>query len=104
MFRVDTFALFSFIAAKGLWHLLLRCKPIKESISDSNEEEKDLIRSRDEGDRKIQILKQEIKKLRDVITQKEKDSQEIQKYTELLSELYDRGVIDTQRKILDTEI
>ena len=57
MYRVDIFALSSFIDAKGRSHLLLRCKPIKESILDSNEEEKDLIRSRAKSERKIQILK-----------------------------------------------
>ena len=93
MYHKDIFALFSFIAAKGSSHLLLRCKSIKELISDINEEEKDLTKSHNKIERKIRIVKREIKKLRDVITQKEKDSQENQKYEELLSELYDRGVI-----------
>ena len=52
----------------------MRCKLIKESISDSNEEEKDLTKNHDKSERKIQILKRENKKLRDAITQKEKDS------------------------------
>ena len=56
------------------------------------------------SERNIQILKREIEKLRDVISQNEKNLQENQKYAELLSELYNRGVIDTEGKICDTEI
>ena len=72
--------------------------------SDSNEEEKESGKNLNKSERKIQILKREIEKLRDVISQNEKDSQENQKYAELLSDLYDRGVIDTDGKIWDTEI
>ena len=104
MYLVNISKLLKFIAAKGRSHLLLRCKPTRELTSDSNEEEKESGKNLNKSERKIQILKREIEKLRDVISQNEKDSQENQKYAELLSELYDRGVIDTDGKIWDTEI
>ena len=52
----------------------------------------------------MQSLKQEIEKLKNIINQKEKDSQENEKYAELLSKLYDKDLIDTQGKIVYSEI
>ena len=104
LYLVNIFKLLKFIVAKGRSHLLLRCKPTKELTSESNEEEKESRKILNKSERKLQILKREIEKLRDVISQNEKDSQEIQKYAEFLSELYDRGVIEADRKICVTEI
>ena len=84
--------------------MLLRDKSNKYLKSDSYEEEKEFEGSDAKSTRKIQSLKQEIEKLKNIINQKEKDSQENEKYAELLSELYDKGLIDTQGKIVDSEI
>ena len=70
--------------------------------SDSYEEEKEFEGSDAKSIRKIQSLKQEIEKLNNIINKK--DSQENEKYAELLNELYDKGLIETQGKIVDSEI
>ena len=84
--------------------MLLRDKSNKYLKSDSYEEEKEFEGSDVKSIRKIQSLKQEIEKLKNIINQKEKVSQENEKYAELLSELYDKGLVDTQGKIVDSEI
>ena len=54
--------------------------------------------------RKIQSLKSEIERLKDQISQREKDSYENEKYAELLSELYEKGIINTDGKFVHSEI
>ena len=104
LFLVEFYIILCFIAAKGSSHLLLRDKSNKYLKSDSYEEEKKFEGSDAKSTRKIQSLKQEIEKFKNIINQKEKNSQENEKYAELLSELYDKGLIGTQGKIVDSEI
>ena len=56
------------------------------------------------SERKFQSLKSEIERLKDQISQREKDSYEKEKYAEILSELYDKIIINTDGKFVHSEI
>ena len=84
--------------------MLLRSKSVFNDESKSKEEDKELESWDAKSKREIHSLKSEIEQLKSIINQKEKDSQESQKYAELLSELYEKGIIDTEGKFIDSEI
>ena len=52
------------------------------------------------GERKIQSLKTEIERLKEMLNQKEINSEQNEKYAELLSELYEKGIIDMDGKLI----
>ena len=49
-------------------------------------------------------MKSEIERLKDLISQREKDSYENKKYAELLRELYEKGIINTDGEFVNSEI
>ena len=84
--------------------MLLKNKNSLSSESDNKEEDKEVESLNVKSKRKIQSLKTEIEQLKDIISQKENESKENHKYAELLSELYEKGIIDTEGRFIDSEI
>ena len=52
------------------------------------------------SERKIQSLKTEIERLKEILNQKEINSEQNEKYAELLSELYEKDIIDMDGKFI----
>ena len=68
--------------------MLLRNKRNSEVEIDNKEEEKQADVKIIKNERKIQSLKTEIERLKEILNQKEINSEQNEKYAELLSELY----------------
>ena len=72
--------------------MLLRNKRNSEVEIESKEEEKQADVKIIKSERKIQSLKTEIERLKEMLNQKEINSEQNEKYAELLSELYEKGI------------
>ena len=81
----------------------MRNKRTTETSSRINDEEIKFEARQAKSERKIQSLKSEIERLKEVINQKERDSQDQEKYAELLSELYEKGIINTDGNFINSE-
>ena len=80
--------------------MLLRYKRNSEVEIESKEEEKQADVKIIISERKIQSLKKEIERLKEILNQKEINSEQNEKYAELLSELYEKGIIDMDGKFI----
>ena len=80
--------------------MLLRNKRNSEVEIESKEEEKQADVKIIKSERKIQSLKTEIERLKEMLNQKEINSEQNEKYAELLSELYEKGIIDMDGKFI----
>ena len=80
--------------------MLLRNKRNSEVEIESKEEEKQADVKIIKSERKIQSLKTEIERLKEMLNQKEINSEQNEKYAELLSELYENGIIDMDGKFI----
>ena len=74
--------------------MFIRNKRNSEDEFESKEEEEQADVKIIKSERKIQSLKAEIKRLKEILNQKEINSEQNEKYAELLSELYEKGIID----------
>ena len=82
--------------------MLLRNKRSSEDVSESKEVDKQIEIREIKSERKILSLKSEIEKLTDIIKEKEVNSQQNKKYAELLSELFEKGIIDVDGKFINS--
>ena len=80
--------------------MLLRNKRNSDVEIESKEEEKQADAKIIKSERKIQSLKTEIERLKEMLNQKEINSEQNEKYAELLSELYEKGIIDMDGNII----
>ena len=83
--------------------MLLRNKRSSDDVSESKEEDKQTEIREIKSDRKIQTLKSEIERLTDIIKEKEVNTQQNEKYAELLSELFEKGIIDVDGKFINSD-
>ena len=83
--------------------MLLRNKRSSEDVSESKEEDKQTEIREIKSERKIQSLKSEIEKLTNIIKEKEDNNQQNEKYAELLSELFEKGIIDVDGKFINSD-
>ena len=88
------------IAIPGRSHFLLKkkkAKPVK--IRESEEEDKyiDMI---NEKDQEIDELRYKMSQIQDELEKSEDKNHEISKHSELLAHLYDKGVIDSEGKLI----
>ena len=86
---------------KGRSHLLLRIPKISSSKKRNMPLYKDEEIKHEESDEDVNSLKEEIERLNTKLTQKEKESQESQKYADLLSDLYEKGIIDADGNFIN---
>ena len=70
--------------------MLLRNKRSSDDVSESKEEDKQTEIREIKSERKIQSLKSEIERLTDTTKEKEVNTQQNEKYAELLSELFEK--------------
>ena len=80
--------------------MLLRNKRNSEVEIESKEEEKQADVKIIKSERKIQSLKTEIERLKEMLNQKEINFEQNKKYAELLSELYENSIIDMDGKFI----
>ena len=80
--------------------MLIRNKRNSEGEIESKEEEKQADVKVIKSERKIQSLKTEIERLKEMLNQNEINSEQNEKYAELLSELYENGIIDMDGKFI----
>ena len=79
-------------------------REIKQRIRVKNEEDKEIYDPKNvQHEITIESLKCEIERLKSIINDKEKDNDEHDKYAELLSELYDKGVINQEGKFINSD-
>ena len=83
--------------------MLLRNKRSSDDVSESKEEDKQTEIREVKSERKIQSLKSEIERLTDIIKEKEVNTQQNEKYAELLSELFEKGIIDVDGKFINSD-
>ena len=83
--------------------MLLRNKRSSDDVSESKEEDKQTEIREIKSERKIQSLKSEIERLTDIIKEKEANTQQNEKYAELLSELFEKGIIDVDGKFINSD-
>ena len=83
--------------------MLLRNKRSSDDVSESKEEDKQTEIIEIKSERKIQSLKSEIERLTDIIKEKEVNTQQNEKYAELLSELFEKGIIDVDGKFINSD-
>ena len=83
--------------------MLLRNKRSSDDVSESKEEDKQTEIREIKSERKIQSLKSEIERLTDIIKEKEVNTQQNEKYAELLSELFEKGIIDVDGKFINSD-
>ena len=83
--------------------MLLRNKRSSDDVSESKEEDKQTEIREIKSERKIQSLKSEILRLTDIIKKKEVNTQQNEKYAELLSELFEKGIIDVDEKFINSD-
>ena len=83
--------------------MLLRNKRSSDEVSESNKEDKQTEIREIKSERKIQSLKSEIERLTDIIKEKEVNTQQNEKYAELLSELFEKGIIDVDGKFINSD-
>ena len=82
---------------------MLRNKRSSDDVSESKEEDKQTEIREIKNERKIQSLKSEIERLTDIIKEKEVNTQQNEKYAELLSELFEKGIIDVDGKFINSD-
>ena len=82
---------------------MLRNKRSSDDVSESKEEDKQTEIREIKSERKIQSLKSEIERLTDIIKEKEVNTQQNEKYAELLSELFEKGIIDVDGKFINSD-
>ena len=80
--------------------MLLRNNRNSEVEIESKEEEKQADVKIIKSERKIQSLKTEIERLKEMLNQKEINFEQNEKYAELLSEIYEKGIIDMDGKFI----
>ena len=83
--------------------MLLRNKRSSDDVSESKEEDKQTEIREIKSERKIQSFKSEIERLTDIIKEKEVNTQQNEKYAELLSELFEKGIIDVDGKFINSD-
>ena len=83
--------------------MLLRNKRSSDDVSESKEEDKKTELEKIKSERKIQSLKSKIERLTDIIKEKEVNTQQNEKYAELLSELFEKGIIDVDGKFINSD-
>ena len=83
--------------------MLLRNKRSSDDVSESKEEDKQTEIREIKSERKIQLLKSKIERLTDIIKEKEVNIQQNEKYAELLSELFEKGIIDVDGKFINSD-
>ena len=83
--------------------MLLRNKRSSDDVSESKEEDKQTVIREIKSERKIQSFKSEIERLTDIIKEKEVNTQQNEKYAELLSELFEKGIIDVDGKFINSD-
>ena len=83
--------------------MLLRNKRSSDDVSESKEEDKQTEIREIKSERKIQSLKSEIERLTGIINEKEVNTQQNKKYAELLSELFEKGIIDVDGKFINSD-
>ena len=88
---------------KGRSHLLLRDpeddknpRKLKDKLS---EKEKEIVKS----DELINLLKNEVKDLKNQLTSNKEESKEHDKYADLLNNLYQKGIIDAEGNFLEED-
>ena len=86
--------LISCLASKGRSHMILRRIPNRDQNREGDEESKETTLESPMFDSKIKSLKDEIDALKEAIETKDKKIEEQEDYTDLLSSLYDKGIID----------
>ena len=82
---------------------MLRNKRSSDDVSESKEEDKQTEIREIKSERKIHSLKSEIERLTDIIKEKEVNTQQNEKYAELLSELFEKGIIDVDGKFINSD-
>ena len=104
MYQVIWIFLLFIVASKGRSHLLLRT-PKERNLKKRNiplyrdEEEKG-----EESDEDINAMKDEIKSLTQQLKEKDKEINKNEKYADLLSDLFQKGIIDSQGNFIDQDI
>ena len=83
--------------------MLFRNKRSSDDVSESKEEDKKTEIREIKSERKIQSLKSEIERLTDIIKEKVVNTQQNEKYAELLSELFEKGIIDVDGKLINLD-
>ena len=82
---------------------MLRNKRSSDDVSESKEEDKQTEIKEIKSERKIQSLKSEIERLTGIIKEKEVNTQQNEKYAELLSGLFEKGIIDVDGKLINSD-
>ena len=95
--------LISCLASKGRSHMILRHIPNRDQNREGDEESKERTLESPMFDSKIKSLKDEIDALKETIETKDKKIEEQEDYTDLLSRLYDKGIIDEDGNILEQD-
>ena len=91
------------IATKGRSHKLIRKREARVMEEELKEESKGDLNSNLYKDNQILILKKEIDRLKEELEANQNAQEEGDKYAELLSDLFNKGIIDSNGKFIKND-
>ena len=89
------------IASKGRSHLLMRTPKLKSDRKKNMHLYKDEEEKSEDEKNDVKILKDEIKKLNEQLNDKQKEIRKSEKYGDLLSDLFQKGIIDNEGNFIE---